>query len=58
MSESLKDLIEQTTAYSLPDISKTNALESEDWGLLKATNDQIDENIKDSKKKHPYMLLL
>ena len=51
MSESLKDLIEQTTAYSLPDISKTNALESEDWGLLKATNDQIDENIKASKEE-------
>ena len=50
--QSLADLIEQTSSYQLPNISKTNAITSSfDNDLLKATEDQIEESIRAEKEE-------
>ena len=50
--QSLADLIEQTSSYQLPSISKTNAITSSfDNDLLKATEGQIEESIRAEKEE-------
>ena len=50
--QSLADLIEQTSSYQLPNISKTNAITSSfDNDLLKATEGQIEESIRAEKEE-------
>lgn len=51
MTTSLKDLIEATTSYKLPDISDTNKLTSNDGNLVDETNKQIEATAKAEKEE-------